>query len=67
MDTLWTAISWIARVFAWIGGAMIMLAALIVSAEVISRKLLSLPFPARTRSAPTSSRSAPAGRWPSCW
>jgi len=44
MDTLWTCISWIARVFAWIGGAMIMVAALIVSAEVISRKLLALPF-----------------------
>jgi TRAP-type C4-dicarboxylate transport system permease small subunit len=44
MDTLWRAISGIARVFAWIGGAMIMLAALIVSAEVISRKLLALPF-----------------------
>jgi TRAP-type C4-dicarboxylate transport system permease small subunit len=44
MDTLWSAISAIARLFAWIGGAMIMVAALIVSAEVISRKLLSLPF-----------------------
>jgi TRAP-type C4-dicarboxylate transport system permease small subunit len=44
MDTLWRAISGIARVFAWIGGAMIMVAALIVSAEVISRKLLALPF-----------------------
>jgi TRAP-type C4-dicarboxylate transport system permease small subunit len=44
MDTLWTGISWVARVFAWIGGAMIMVAAVIVSAEVISRKLLALPF-----------------------
>jgi TRAP-type C4-dicarboxylate transport system permease small subunit len=44
MDALWTGISWIARAFAWIGGAMIMLAALIVSTEVISRKLLALPF-----------------------
>ena len=44
MDTLWVAISWVARVFAWIGGAMIMVAALIVSTEVISRKLLALPF-----------------------
>jgi TRAP-type C4-dicarboxylate transport system permease small subunit len=44
MDTLWTGITWISRIFAWIGGAMIMLAALIVSAEVISRKLLALPF-----------------------
>ena len=44
MDTLWSAISAVARVLAWIGGAMIMVAALIVSAEVISRKLLSLPF-----------------------
>ncbi len=44
MDTLWVAISWVARVFAWIGGAMIMLAALIVSTEVICRKLRALPF-----------------------
>jgi TRAP-type C4-dicarboxylate transport system permease small subunit len=44
MDTLWTGITWISRIFAWIGGAMIMLAALIVSTEVISRKLLALPF-----------------------
>ena len=44
MDALWVAISWVARVFAWIGGAMIMVAALIVSTEVISRKLFMLPF-----------------------
>jgi TRAP-type C4-dicarboxylate transport system permease small subunit len=44
MDALWSAISWVARVFAWIGGAMIMVAALVVSTEVISRKLLALPF-----------------------
>jgi TRAP-type C4-dicarboxylate transport system permease small subunit len=44
MDILWTGITWIARIFARIGGAMIMVAALIVSAEVISRKLLALPF-----------------------
>jgi TRAP-type C4-dicarboxylate transport system permease small subunit len=44
MDTLWSAISAIARLLAWIGGGMVMTAALIVSAEVISRKLLALPF-----------------------
>jgi TRAP-type C4-dicarboxylate transport system permease small subunit len=44
MDTLWTCISWVARVFAWIGGAMIMIAALVVSTEVICRKLFSFPF-----------------------
>ena len=44
MDTLWTGITWISRIFAWIGGAMIMVAALIVSTEVISRKLLAMPF-----------------------
>lgn len=44
MDTLWTGISWIARLFAWIGGAMIMVAALIVSTEVICRKLFAFPF-----------------------
>src|SRR6476660_7965127 len=44
MDTLWTGISWIARLFAWIGGAMIMVAALIVSTEVICRKLFAFAF-----------------------
>jgi TRAP-type C4-dicarboxylate transport system permease small subunit len=44
MDTLWTGITWIARFLARVGGAMIMVAAVIVSAEVISRKLLALPF-----------------------
>ena len=44
MDTLWTGISWVARVFAWIGGAMIMIAALVVSTEVICRKLFAFPF-----------------------
>ena len=44
MDTLWTCISWVARVFAWIGGAMIMIAALVVSTEVICRKLFAFPF-----------------------
>ena len=36
MDTLWVAISWVARVFAWIGGAMIMVAALIVFVVVVA-------------------------------
>ncbi len=44
MDKLWAGISWVARVFAWIGGAMIMIAALVVSTEVICRKLFSFPF-----------------------
>jgi TRAP-type C4-dicarboxylate transport system permease small subunit len=44
MDILWRAISGIARLFAWIGGALIMVAALIVSTEVICRKLLAFPF-----------------------
>ena len=44
MDKLWAGISGVARVFAWIGGAMIMVAALIVSTEVICRKLLAFPF-----------------------
>ena len=44
MDKLWTGISWVARVFAWIGGAMIMVAALVVSTEVICRKLFALPL-----------------------
>ncbi|MGE0848383.1 MAG: TRAP transporter small permease subunit [Hyphomicrobiaceae bacterium] len=44
MDKLWAGISRVAQVFAWIGGAMIMVAALIVSTEVICRKLLAFPF-----------------------
>jgi TRAP-type C4-dicarboxylate transport system permease small subunit len=44
MDALWNGISRIARLLAWIGGAMIMLAALIVTTEVICRKLLAFPF-----------------------
>ena len=44
MDKLWTGVSWVARVFAWIGGAMIMVAALVVSTEVICRKLFAFPF-----------------------
>src|SRR5262245_1343082 len=44
MDTLWTWVSAIARALAWIGGLMIMIAAVIVSAEGVSPKLLALPF-----------------------
>ena len=44
MDKLWAGISRVARVFAWIGGAMIMIAALVVSTEVICRKLFAFPF-----------------------
>jgi len=44
MEKLWTAICGLARFLAWVGGAMIMVAALIVSTEVICRKLLAFAF-----------------------
>ena len=44
MEKLWTAICSLARFLAWVGGAMIMIAALIVSTEVICRKLLAFAF-----------------------
>jgi TRAP-type C4-dicarboxylate transport system permease small subunit len=44
MQALWNAYSALARVLAWIGGGMIMVAALIVSTEVICRKLFAFPF-----------------------
>lgn len=44
MDTIWNGYSKLARVLAWIGGALIMVAALIVSTEVICRKLFAFPF-----------------------
>lgn len=44
MQALWNKYSALARYLAWIGGAMIMVAALIVSTEVICRKLFRFPF-----------------------
>ena len=44
MDTLWTLTAKVARVFAWMGGALLLIAAVIVSAEVISRKMLTVVY-----------------------
>jgi TRAP-type C4-dicarboxylate transport system permease small subunit len=44
MTALWNRYSALARTLAWIGGALIMAAALIVSTEVICRKLFKFPF-----------------------
>ncbi len=44
MERLWRGVSVAALWGAWAGGAMILLAAVVVSVEVISRKLLSFAF-----------------------
>ena len=44
MDRLWRGVSLAALWGAWAGGFMILLAAVVVTAEVISRKLLSFAF-----------------------
>lgn len=44
MASLWSGYCRLSRLLAWIGGAAILVAALIVSTEVISRKLLSFAF-----------------------
>jgi len=44
MDTLWNLTAKVARVFAWMGGILLLLAAVIVSAEVISRKMLTVVY-----------------------
>jgi TRAP-type C4-dicarboxylate transport system permease small subunit len=44
MDTIWNGVSWLSRLFAWIGGALVAVAALVVTVEVVCRKLLAFPF-----------------------
>jgi len=44
LDGVWQATAAVSRVFAWAGGAMLLLAALLVSAEVISRKVLTVVY-----------------------
>ena len=44
MDRLWRGVSVAALWAAWAGGAMILLASVVVTAEVVSRKLLSFTF-----------------------
>jgi TRAP-type C4-dicarboxylate transport system permease small subunit len=44
MDCVWNLTARIARVFAWMGGILLLIAAVIVSAEVISRKMLTVVY-----------------------
>jgi len=44
MENLWNATAKISRLFAWIGGGLLVIAALMVSAEVVSRKLLTVVY-----------------------
>jgi len=44
MDALWNATARISRACAWLGGIMLLLAAVLVSVEVLSRKLLTVVF-----------------------
>lgn len=44
MDCVWSLTAKIARVFAWMGGILLLVAAVIVSAEVISRKMLTVVY-----------------------
>lgn len=44
METLWNATSRIARIFACLGGVLLLVAACLVSTEVVSRKLLTVVY-----------------------
>jgi TRAP-type C4-dicarboxylate transport system permease small subunit len=44
LDGLWRATARVSQIFAWLGGAMLLVAAVLVSAEVISRKLLTMVY-----------------------
>lgn len=44
MDLAWNLVTRLARVCAWIGGILLLFAAVLVSAEVVSRKLLTVVF-----------------------
>lgn len=44
MDLAWRAVTWLARLAVWLGGAMLFAAAAIVSAEVVLRKGLGTLF-----------------------
>lgn len=44
MDKVWNATAIVSRVFAGLGGVLLLVAAVLVSAEVISRKLLSVVY-----------------------
>jgi TRAP-type C4-dicarboxylate transport system permease small subunit len=44
IETVWNATAKVSRVFAWLGGILLLAAAMLVSAEVISRKVLTVVF-----------------------
>jgi TRAP-type C4-dicarboxylate transport system permease small subunit len=44
MDKIWNAVVAVARFCAWLGGVMLLIAAVLVSTEVISRKLLTYAY-----------------------
>jgi len=44
METLWNAVARLARYCAWLGGALLLVAAVLVSTEVLSRKLLTFVY-----------------------
>jgi TRAP-type C4-dicarboxylate transport system permease small subunit len=44
LDGVWKATAAVSRIFAWLGGLLLLLAAILVSAEVVSRKLLTVVY-----------------------
>jgi TRAP-type C4-dicarboxylate transport system permease small subunit len=44
IDGVWKATAAVSRIFAWLGGALLLLAAILVSVEVVSRKLLTVVY-----------------------
>ena len=44
LDGIWRTTASVSRIFAWLGGALLLLAAILVSAEVVSRKLLTVVY-----------------------
>ncbi len=44
LEGLWQTTAAVSRIFAWLGGVLLLLAAILVSAEVISRKLLTMVY-----------------------
>ena len=44
IDGVWKTTAAVSRTFAWLGGLLLLLAAILVSAEVVSRKLLTVVY-----------------------
>ncbi|MGD9884419.1 MAG: TRAP transporter small permease subunit [Reyranella sp.] len=44
METAWNLTAKVSRIFAWLGGVLLLAATIVVSAEVVSRKVLSVLF-----------------------